>query len=142
MSATSRLRRLPHLSALFFRLKKGRSAQLARHGRCAMDGSQYYDELETLDPHEREGRLFSRLPRFLAHLREEMPGWRSRLSGIDVDAVRDRAALARLPVLRKSELTELQVQMPPFGGLSGGRAARAFMSPGPIFEPQSPSPDA
>jgi phenylacetate-CoA ligase len=44
--------------------------------------------------------------------------------------------------LRKSELTQLQAQIPPFGGLAGAYPARVFMSPGPIFEPQSPVPDA
>ncbi len=45
-------------------------------------------------------------------------------------------------MLRKSELTQLQAQTPPFGGLAAANPARVFMSPGPIFEPQSPVADA
>jgi phenylacetate-CoA ligase len=107
-----------------------------------MTGSPFYDDLETRDPAEREAKLFSQLPNFLAKLREGMPGWKAHLGDFDLSCVRDRAALARLPVLRKSDLAQLQSGTPPFGGLSGIHPARVFMSPGPIFEPQSPSPDA
>jgi phenylacetate-CoA ligase len=55
--------------------------------------------------------------------------------------VTSRAALAALPVTRKSDLLERQAAAPPFGGLSaiaakgaGGAAARLFASPGPIYE--------
>ena len=54
----------------------------------------------------------------------------------------DRVALARLPVIRKSELMERQKGGPeahrPFGGLTAvetGRLARIFASPGPIYDP-------
>ena len=51
-----------------------------------------------------------------------------------------RAALARLPLLRKSDLPALHKAAPPFGGLvSGppGSFGRLFTSPGPIFEPEA-----
>jgi phenylacetate-CoA ligase len=107
-----------------------------------MDGNPFFDGLETRQPAEREVQLFSRLPHLLQRLRDEMPGWRALLSEIEPTEITGRAALAKLPVLRKSELTELQKSNPAFGGLSGAGAARIFMSPGPIFEPQSPMPDA
>ena len=50
-----------------------------------------------------------------------------------------RAALAKLPLLRKSALLGLQKDTPPFGGFNvtpPGKAKRLFMSPGPIFEPE------
>ena len=47
----------------------------------------------------------------------------------------DLAALAALPVLRKSELSERQKATPPFGGLPVANAAHIFQSPGPIYEP-------
>ena len=50
-----------------------------------------------------------------------------------------REALARLPVLRKAELLDMQRQNPPFGGFVDAQALagqRIFMSPGPIWEPQ------
>src|SRR5262249_39981778 len=49
------------------------------------------------------------------------------------------AALARLPVLRKSELPALHKAAPPFGGFvsaAPGSFAHLFTSPGPIFEPE------
>jgi phenylacetate-CoA ligase len=107
-----------------------------------MEGSPYFDTLETRVPDEREAELFANLRALLAKLQQDSAGWRSRLGGIDPASIVDRAELAKLAVLRKSELTELQAKTPPFGGLAGANPARAFMSPGPIFEPQSPRADA
>jgi phenylacetate-CoA ligase len=75
----------------------------------------------------------------IRHIIATQPFWAERLAGIDVGALTDRKALATLPVLRKSELVELQSQSPPFGGLTAtpaGRLARLFVSPGPIFDPE------
>src|SRR5207253_2304211 len=62
-----------------------------------------------------------------------------RLQSIDPARVTSRAALAGLPVLRKSDLPALHKAAPPFGGLVTGLPgsfARLFTSPGPIFEPE------
>jgi phenylacetate-CoA ligase len=107
-----------------------------------MNGKPFYDHLETRSPEEREAQLFSKLPVFLAQLQNESPGWRAQLAGTEPAAIASRAALASLPLLRKSSLTQLQAAAPPFGGLSGDRPARVFMSPGPVFEPQSQIPNA
>jgi phenylacetate-CoA ligase len=59
--------------------------------------------------------------------------------------VNTRAALARLPVLRKSELPAMQKADPPFGGLVPeeiDRFGRLFTSPGPIYEPEGKHEDA
>lgn len=103
----------------------------------------FCDELEGLDPAERERRLFRALPKQIARAMKA-PGWAAHLSGVDADAVTSRAALARLPVMRKSDIAELQKKDPPFGGLStkpAGTFGRLLMSPGPIFEPQAEGPD-
>jgi phenylacetate-CoA ligase len=107
-----------------------------------MQGSSFFDDLEIRRPEDREGLLFQKLPALLGRLKSEMPAWAARLADVTPAAVTSREALAALPVLRKSELTEFQAQTPPFGGLAGANPARVFMSPGPIFEPQSPVPDA
>ncbi len=107
-----------------------------------MDGSPFFDAFETRDPEQRETELFSKLPAFLARLQRDYPGWRTRLSGVDAAGVSSRRALASLTLLRKSELAELQAAHPPFAGFDAPSAARVFMSPGPIFEPQSPLPDS
>src|SRR5260370_34084589 len=72
------------------------------------------------------------------------PAYAERLGGIDPAEINSRAALARLPVLRKSELPALYKADPPFGGFVAGAAgsfARLFTSPGPIFEPEATHPD-
>jgi len=106
-------------------------------------GTDHYDALETRDPAEREAELFARLP---GVLRKAMaaPGYAERLRGLDPADVKSRGALARLPVLRKSELPALHKAAPPFGGLVAGATGsfgRLFTSPGPIFEPESTHAD-
>lgn len=104
---------------------------------------KHYDRLETRAPARREADLFRRLPQMLAAA-QRLPAWRKHLRGVDLEAVTDRAALARLPVLRKSDLPATQRSRPPFGGLLPGRPGnyrRLMMSPGPIFEPESHDDD-
>jgi len=100
--------------------------------------SEHFDSLETRDPAAREKDLFARLPAAIAHARTA-PAWAKQLAAIDPQAITSRAALAKLPLLRKSELVGLQKESPPFGGFNAtapGKAKRLFMSPGPIFEPE------
>jgi phenylacetate-CoA ligase len=99
---------------------------------------KHYDGLETRDPSVREADLFARLPAAISQALTA-PGWARHLSSVEPNAVKNRAALATLPLLRKSDLLRLQQEAPPFGGFNvtqPGRAKRLFMSPGPIFEPQ------
>jgi len=105
--------------------------------------SDHFDSLETRDAATREQHLFARLPAQVAHAMTA-PGWGKHLAGVDPSAVTSRAALAKLPVLRKSALIGLQKDNPPFGGFNvtpPGRAKRLFMSPGPIFEPEGQTGD-
>jgi len=105
--------------------------------------SQHFDELETRDFSVREKGLFARLPAAVAHAMTA-PGWGKHLAGVDPNAITSRAALARLPLLRKSALLGLQKDNPPFGGFNvtpPGKAKRLFMSPGPIFEPEGQTGD-
>ncbi|MET1412787.1 AMP-binding protein [Roseibium sp. HPY-6] len=105
---------------------------------------QQFDARERQDPAQRERDLFARLPDLLAHARDHAAGWEKQLAGHDLEGVRDRKALSGLPVLRKSDLMEQQRANPPFGGYLAGdlsEAARVFMSPGPIWEPQAPGLD-
>jgi phenylacetate-CoA ligase len=105
--------------------------------------TEHYDAVETRPPDERERALFARLPGVVGAALAA-PGWRNHLHDIDPDAIASRAALARLPVLRKSDLPRLQKEQPPFGGFSpSGMSsfARLFTSPGPIFEAEAAGPD-
>jgi phenylacetate-CoA ligase len=106
--------------------------------------SGHYDALETRDPAERERALLAALPRQIERARERSAHYRELLSGVAPGDIASRAALAKLPVTRKSELTQLQAASPPFGGLNATPAsglARIFMSPGPIFDPEGRGPD-
>ena len=106
--------------------------------------TDHYDARETRDPGEREAELFARLPELLRRAMAA-PAYAERLGGIDPASVKNRAALALLPVLRKSELPALHKAAPPFGGFvagSPGSFSRLFTSPGPIFEAETTHPDA
>ncbi|MCS3495009.1 phenylacetate-CoA ligase [Bradyrhizobium japonicum] len=103
----------------------------------------HYDARETREPAVREAELFSRLPDVLRGAMAA-PAYAERLKGIDPAAVTSRAALAGLPVLRKSELPALHKASAPFGGFvpaAPGSFARLFTSPGPIFEPEGRQAD-
>ncbi len=106
--------------------------------------TEYYDSLETRDPAEREKALQAWLPAQIAHAKKNAPGFSRILADIDPEAVNSRAALARLPVTRKSDLTELQKREPPLGGLNATRLnklAKIFVSPGPTYEPEGAAPN-
>ena len=103
----------------------------------------HYDALEIRDPAAREREQFAALPQTLARA-TAAPGWAKHLAGIDPRSVTSRAALARLPVLRKSDIAALQKENPPFGGFNvtpPGDAKRLQMSPGALFEPQGHGED-
>jgi phenylacetate-CoA ligase len=104
----------------------------------------HFDARETRDPDERERDLAARLPALVAAALRA-PGWRRHLGDVDPRAIDSRAALARLPVLRKSDLIGLQKQSPPFAELvpqPPGSFGRLFTSPGPIYEPEGRHDDA
>jgi len=98
--------------------------------------ADHYDSLETRDPAQREKDQFGRLVETVGRALQA-PGWAKHLAGIDPKSVTSRTALAKLPILKKSDLIALQKDNPPFGGYNvtaPGKAKRILMSPGPIFE--------
>ena len=68
----------------------------------------HYDALETRAPVERERALLAALPEVLQHARTHSPAMAEVLAGVDVANIRDREALASLPVTRKSDLLKRQ----------------------------------
>jgi len=105
--------------------------------------SDHYDALETRDPAAREREQFAGLPAIVARAMTA-PGWARHLKGVNSKSVNSRAALAKLPVLRKSDIVTLQKENPPFGGLNvtgPSKVRRLLMSPGPIFEPEGQGHD-
>jgi phenylacetate-CoA ligase len=106
--------------------------------------AEFYDALETRPSAQREAEFFARLKAVLANAKAQAPYWRQTLDGVEPARIADRAALAKLPVTRKSELMDLQKAAPPFGGLLAvpvGQLARIFVSPGPINDPEGHETD-
>jgi phenylacetate-CoA ligase len=104
---------------------------------------EHYDSLETRDAAVREREQFMRLGQIIARAMSA-PGWAKHLDGVDTMSIGSRASLAKLPVLRKSDISTLQKEHPPFGGLNvtaPGKARRLLMSPGPVFEPEGEGAD-
>jgi phenylacetate-CoA ligase len=100
---------------------------------------EFYDALEARDPAERERSIFARLAEQVRHARDRSAYYGRVLQGVEPEAVVSRAALAALPVTRKSDLPDLQRSELPFGGLNAtplSGLARIFLSPGPIYDPE------
>jgi phenylacetate-CoA ligase len=109
---------------------------------------EHFDTLETRDPELRERAMFAALPAQIAYAKAQTTAFARILRDVDPTAVTSRAALALLPVTRKSELVELQKADRPFGGFAasgwGGSRRRArlvFASPGQLYEPEGDTPD-
>ena len=105
--------------------------------------SIHFDALETRDPVQREAALLAALPKQVAHAKANAPAFAKSLQSVDAASVNSRAALAKLPVIRKHELLEQQQAQRAsdiFGGFSaiayGKAMPRIFASPGTIYEPE------
>ena len=105
--------------------------------------SIHFDALETRDPAQREAALLAALPKQVAHAKANAPAFAKSLQSVDAASVNSRAALAKLPVIRKHELLEQQQKQRStdiFGGFSaiayGKAMPRIFASPGTIYEPE------
>ena len=99
--------------------------------------TRYFDELETRSPDQRAAALAKALPDQIARAKA-LPGYAGALDGVNPSSITSVEALARLPVLRKSDLGRAQAGAAPFGGLTTRPAsgfAHIFQSPGPIYEP-------
>ena len=105
--------------------------------------SDHYDPLETRARTLRDSEELAILPKIIMHAMQA-PGWAKHLAGVKAHDITSREALAKLPVLRKSDIAALQKDNPPFGGLNAtppGKVRRLLMSPGPIFEPEGEGRD-
>ena len=116
--------------------------------------TDHFDALEARPPQERERAAMAALAVQVAHAQANTAAFAASLAGVDAARVDTRAALARLPVIRKHELLERQraADAPDvFGGYSAigwgaaatpaRRALRVFASPGPIYEPEASGTD-
>ena len=102
--------------------------------------SNYYDHLETQNASEREAALIAAVAKQVAHAKAHAPAYTQLLAEVNPAEITSAAAIAALPITRKSDLSSLQKATPPFGGLAaiqGSALTHIFASPGPIYEPGS-----
>jgi phenylacetate-CoA ligase len=113
--------------------------------------TEFFDALETRSLAEREAAQLAALPAQIAHAQTHTSAFAQILHSVQASSVTSRAALAKLPVTRKSELHERQKAAREaghdvFGGFSsllrGNKGmGRVFSSPGPIYEPEGKAVD-
>ena len=98
----------------------------------------FYDDLETRDADQRAADMAQALPDQIARAKI-MAGYAERLGDVDPDAIKTVADLAKLPILRKTDLGAAQRAHPPLGGFTTdvSQFSHIFQSPGPIYEPGS-----
>jgi phenylacetate-CoA ligase len=107
------------------------------------------------DPSVREAALMAALPAQVRNA-QATPAMAAKLAAVNSNDICNRAALAQLPVTRKSELLALQsagrtrAAPDPLGGFSaigwramqaGRHAKRVYQSPGPLYEPEGHGAD-
>ncbi|MFK7878511.1 phenylacetate--CoA ligase family protein [Roseobacter sp.] len=98
--------------------------------------SSFYDDLEIRSTDAREAAQLAALQANIDRIAAAPDACR-----IEAGQVQDLSDLARLPVLRKSDLAQWQTDKPPFGGIPVRNVAHVFQSPGPIYEPGGVSHD-
>lgn len=98
----------------------------------------FYDDLETRSQNDRARDLAAILPRVVT-ASKDLPGYTDALSAVEPSEIKSVDDLAKLPVLRKSDLSAAQKTHPPLGGFapSSHTFSHIFQSPGPIYEPGS-----
>ena len=109
-----------------------------------MGQGPFYDDLETRDPAQREAALFAALPGHIRNACDKAPYYTKLLGDVDPTQITDRAALAALPVTRKSDLVNIQSAGDPLGGMTTlppGQMKRIFQSPGPTYDIEGAGPD-
>ena len=99
--------------------------------------ADHYDDLETRSPDQREADLFAALRSLIQHAQSESRYFGETLKDVDPASITDRTALAKLPLLRKSDLVDIQKPGDPLGGIAAtadGELKRIFQSPGPTYD--------
>ena len=99
---------------------------------------EYYDDLETRKPDNRQATLIKSVADLVAHAKTNSSAYKEILADINPQEITSPQAIATLPITRKSELAERQKTTPPFGGLDAITDAQLkyiFASPGAIYEP-------
>jgi phenylacetate-CoA ligase len=101
---------------------------------------EFFDELEIMPVAEREEYLNQRLSNTIDHAYRHAPVVRQVLdkAGVSPTQIRTIKDLEKLPIIRKTDLIEMQRTNPPYGGflaIPPEDVDRVFISPGPLYEP-------
>jgi len=101
---------------------------------------EYFDDLEVMSAEERERYLNQCLSQTVDNAYRYAPTVKEMFdkAGISPSKVRTVKDLEKVPIIRKTDLIELQKVNPPYGGIlaiPGEDVERVFLSPGPIYEP-------
>ena len=99
--------------------------------------NRYFSAQEIQPSLEREQQLLSQLTPLINYAKQECEYYAKSLADIDASKIDSRAQLATLPIIRKSDLIDMQQRQAPFAGLNARAASvdRIFQSPGPINDP-------
>jgi phenylacetate-CoA ligase len=95
-------------------------------------------DLERRPIDERNNHQFSELRKILDNAKSNSEGWKSILAEINSKEISNRSDLQKIPITRKSKLSELQNKIPPLGGLATKPVnyfKNLYVSPGPIYDP-------
>ena len=101
---------------------------------------EYFDKLEIMSPAAREAYLNERLAETIDHAYLHAPAVKEIFDRAGVNPAHVRAVkdLEKVPIIRKTDLIEMQKAAPPYGGLLTipvEDVERVFLSPGPLYEP-------
>ena len=101
---------------------------------------EFFDELEIMSAEARKKYQNEKLSQTVTHAYHNAPAARELLdkTGVSPAQIRTAKDLERLPIIRKTNLIELQRENPPYGGFLAvppEDVDRVFISPGPIYEP-------
>ncbi len=105
---------------------------------------EYYDNLETMSTAKRQQYLDKKLREQVTYAYQHSPAVKNVFdkAGVkpgDIKIIKD---LEKLPIIRKTDLLEMQKANLPYGGVIGipkEDVERVFISPGPIYEIQPSS---
>jgi phenylacetate-CoA ligase len=102
---------------------------------------EFFDDLETMSPAVRREYLDRELAATVAYAYKHAPAVKKLFdnAGVGPDQIRTVKDLERLPVMRKTDLLEMQKAKLPYGGVIAippEKVERVFISPGPIYEIQ------
>lgn len=105
--------------------------------------ADFFDTLETDSTDARTSRQVVQLQEQISLAKQSAPHFVKSLAGIAAEEIKNLDDLAKLPLVRKSDLIDQQQSEPPFGGLTATpttNLARLYMSPGPILDPDGHDP--